>query len=52
MAMIVESTFQKECTCGSHLMKMKQKSSSVYWSVCLVHHTKLKSSSRVIWIKY
>lgn len=50
MAMIVESTFQKECTCGSHLMKMKQKSSSVYWSVCLVHHTKLKSSSRVIWI--
>ena len=20
------------------------------WSVCLVHHTKLKSSSRVIWI--
>lgn len=45
-----KSTFQKECTCGFHLMKMKLKSSREYWSVCLVKHTKHKSSSRMIWM--
>lgn len=50
MAMIVKSTFQKESTCGFHLMKMEPKSSREYWSVCLVKHTKHKSSSRMIWM--
>ena len=35
---------------GFHLMKMKPKSSRGYWSVCLVKHTKHKSSSRMIWM--